>query len=215
MSDIDERDHRFLTGERTAEGYHVVRGGLEAATARALAYAPYADILWCETPEPDLDDAARFAEAIHAEFPGKLLAYNCSPSFNWRQHLSNAEIARFQDELAALGYRFQFITLAGWHVVNYQTFDLARALRRRRHGRLQQVAEPGVRLGGPRLHRHQAPGRGGSGLLRPGHGSGDRWPGFDAGSGGVNRTDAVQLRLGPRRSGRPRRARFDSSLRGL
>ncbi len=127
MSDIDERDHPFLTGERTAEGYHVVRGGMEAATARALAYAPYADILWCETSEPDLKEAARFAEAIHAKYPGKLLAYNCSPSFNWRQHLSNDEIARFQNELAELGYRFQFITLAGWHSVNYHTFDLARA----------------------------------------------------------------------------------------
>ncbi len=127
MSDIDERDRRFLTGERTPEGYHVVRGGMEAATARALAYAPYADILWCETSEPDLNEAARFAEAVHARFPGKLLAYNCSPSFNWKQHLSDREIARFQDELAAMGYRFQFITLAGWHVVNHHTFELARA----------------------------------------------------------------------------------------
>ena len=126
MSDVDERDHRFLTGERTPEGYHVVRGGMEAATARALAYAPYADMLWCETSQPDLEEAARFAEAIHARFPGKLLAYNCSPSFNWNHHLSDRRIARFQDELAAMGYRFQFITLAGWHVVNYQTFELAR-----------------------------------------------------------------------------------------
>ncbi len=126
MSDIDQRDHRFLTGERTAEGYHLVRGGIEAATARALAYAPYADILWCETSEPDLEDAARFAEAVHSRFPGKLLAYNCSPSFNWQRHLSKAEMAGFQEELAALGYRFQFITLAGWHLLNYHTFDLAR-----------------------------------------------------------------------------------------
>ena len=127
MSDIDDRDHGFLTGERTAEGYHVVRGGMEAATARALAYAPYADILWCETSEPDLEEAARFAEAIHARFPGKLLAYNCSPSFNWERSLSQREITRFQDELAELGYRFQFITLAGWHLVNHQTFELARS----------------------------------------------------------------------------------------
>ena len=126
MSDIDERDHPFLTGERTAEGYYQVRGGMEAATARALAYAPYADIIWCETSEPDIEEAARFAEAIHARFPGKLLAYNCSPSFNWRQHLSRRQIARFQDKLAELGYRFQFITLAGWHLLNYHTFDLAR-----------------------------------------------------------------------------------------
>ena len=127
MSDVDHRDRRFLTGERTSEGYHLVRGGMEAATARALAYAPYADILWCETSEPDIEEAARFAEAVHARFPGKLLAYNCSPSFNWRQHLGRREIARFQEELAALGYRFQFITLAGWHLVNYHTFDFARA----------------------------------------------------------------------------------------
>ena len=126
MSDIDERDHPFLTGERTAEGYYAVRGGMEAATARALAYAPYADIIWCETSEPDIEEAARFAEAIHARFPGKLLAYNCSPSFNWRRHLSKRQIARFQDQLAELGYRFQFITLAGWHLLNYHTFDLAR-----------------------------------------------------------------------------------------
>lgn len=127
MTDVDERDHRFLTGERTAEGYYVTRGGMEAATARALAYAPYADIIWCETSEPDLEEAARFAEAIHSRFPGKLLAYNCSPSFNWRQHLTEAQIARFQDELAGLGFKFQFITLAGWHLLNYHTFDLARA----------------------------------------------------------------------------------------
>ena len=127
MSDVDERDRKFITGDRTAEGYHVVRGGMEAATARALAYAPYVDLLWYETSEPDLEEAVEFAEAIHARFPGKLLAYNCSPSFNWRQHLSSVQIAGFQDQLAALGYRFQFITLAGWHLLNYHTFDLARA----------------------------------------------------------------------------------------
>ena len=126
MSDVDERDREFITGERTAEGYHVVRGGMEAATARALAYAPYVDLLWYETSKPDLEEALEFAEAIHARFPGKLLAYNCSSSFNWRQHLSSAQIAGFQDQLAALGYRFQFITLAGWHLLNYHTFDLAR-----------------------------------------------------------------------------------------
>jgi isocitrate lyase len=125
-SDVDERDERFLTGERTAEGYYRVEGGLESAIARGLAYAPYADLLWCETSTPDLDEAREFAEAIHAEFPGKLLAYNCSPSFNWRQHLDDAEIARFQDELGALGYRFQFITLAGFHALNASMFELAR-----------------------------------------------------------------------------------------
>ena len=127
MSDADESDRRFLTGERTPEGYHGVRGGMEAATARALAYAPYADLLWFETSEPDVEEAAAFAEAIHARFPGKLLAYNCSPSFNWKHHLSDEQISEFQDRIARLGYRFQFITLAGWHLVNYHTFDLARS----------------------------------------------------------------------------------------
>ena len=127
VSDVDEGDRRFLTGERTPEGYHGVRGGMEAATARALAYAPYADLLWFETSEPDVEEAAAFAEAIHARFPGKLLAYNCSPSFNWRHHLSDHQIAGFQDRIAGLGYRFQFITLAGWHLLNHHTFDLARS----------------------------------------------------------------------------------------
>jgi isocitrate lyase len=128
-SDIDERDRPFLTGERTPEGYFVVRGGLESAIARALAYAPYADLLWFETSRPDLEEARRFAEAIHAAFPGKLLAYNCSPSFNWKRHLDDAAIARFQRELAAMGYKFQFITLAGWHLLNLHTFELARSYR--------------------------------------------------------------------------------------
>jgi isocitrate lyase len=125
-SDVDERDERFLTGERTAEGYFRVEGGLESAIARGLAYAPYADLVWCETSTPDLDEAREFAEAIHAEFPSKLLAYNCSPSFNWKQHLADDEIARFQAELGALGYKFQFITLAGFHALNASMFELAR-----------------------------------------------------------------------------------------
>jgi len=125
-SDVDERDRAFATGERTAEGYHVVRGGQEPAVARALAYAPYADLLWCETSTPDLGQARRFAEAVHAEFPGKLLAYNCSPSFNWRRHLDDDTIAKFQKELGAMGYRFQFITLAGFHALNAAMFELAR-----------------------------------------------------------------------------------------
>jgi isocitrate lyase len=125
-SDIDERDQEFLTGERTAEGYFQVRSGLEPAIARALAYAPYADVLWCETKTPDLDEARRFAEAVHDQFPGKLLAYNCSPSFNWKRHLDDETIARFQQELGAMGYRYQFITLAGWHLVNLGAFELAR-----------------------------------------------------------------------------------------
>jgi isocitrate lyase len=124
-SDADERDRPFCSGGRTVEGYHRVRAGMAAATARALAYAPYADLLWCETATPDLGDARRFAEAVHAEFPGKPLAYNCSPSFNWRRHLDDQTIARFQKELAAMGYRFQFITLAGFHALNAATFELA------------------------------------------------------------------------------------------
>ncbi|SHK18574.1 isocitrate lyase [Rhodothermus profundi] len=124
-SDIDERDHPFLTGERTPEGFYRVRAGLDQAIARALAYAPYADLIWCETSTPDLDEARRFAEAIHREYPGKLLAYNCSPSFNWKKNLDEATIARFQRELAAMGYKFQFITLAGFHTLNYSMFELA------------------------------------------------------------------------------------------
>jgi isocitrate lyase len=124
-SDIDPYDREFITGERTPEGYYRVRAGLEAGIARAMAYAPYADLLWLETAKPDLEEARCFAEAIHAVFPGKMLAYNCSPSFNWSQNLDAASIASFQQELGALGYKFQFITLAGWHLVNYHTFDLA------------------------------------------------------------------------------------------
>ena len=125
-SDVDERDREFLTGERTEEGYFRVRGGMDPVVARCRAYAPFADLLWFETSKPDLGDAAHFAEAINAEFPGKLLAYNCSPSFNWQRHLDDAEIAKFQRELAAMGYRFQFITLAGFHALNASMFELAR-----------------------------------------------------------------------------------------
>ena len=125
-SDVDEGDHEFLTGERTPEGYFFVQAGLESAIARGLAYAPYADLIWFETSTPDMDEAAEFAQAIHERFPGKLLAYNCSPSFNWKQHLGDDEIASFQQELARLGYRFQFITLAGFHALNASMFELAR-----------------------------------------------------------------------------------------
>jgi isocitrate lyase len=124
-SDIDPADQAFLTGERTAEGFFSVRAGIEAPIARAIAYAPYADVLWCETSTPDLDEARRFAEAVHDAHPGKLLAYNCSPSFNWRRHLDESTIARFQKELGAMGYRFQFITLAGFHALNVSMFELA------------------------------------------------------------------------------------------
>jgi isocitrate lyase len=124
-NDIDPYDQQFLTGERTSEGYFIVRDGMEAAVARGLAYAPYADLVWCETKTPDFDEARRFAEAIHAQFPGKMLAYNCSPSFNWRRHLDDASIAKFQKELGAMGYKFQFITLAGYHTINMSAFKLA------------------------------------------------------------------------------------------
>ncbi len=125
-TDVDPRDARFASGDRTPEGFFKVRSGIDAAIARGLAYAPYADMLWCETSTPDLDEARTFAEAIHAMYPGKLLAYNCSPSFNWKQHLDDDTIARFQTELAAMGYRFQFITLAGFHALNASMFELAR-----------------------------------------------------------------------------------------
>src|SRR5437899_9597324 len=125
-SDVDERDRAFISGERTEEGFFRVRGGMDAAIARARAYAPYADMLWCETATPELDDARAFAEGVHAEVPGKLLAYNCSPSFNWRQRLDDEQIAAFQKELGAMGYRFQFITLAGFHALNASMFELAK-----------------------------------------------------------------------------------------
>jgi isocitrate/methylisocitrate lyase len=125
-SDIDPRDRPFLNGERTPEGFFGIRGGVESAIARAISYAPYADLLWCETSHPDLEEARRFAEAVHAKYPGKMLAYNCSPSFNWKQKLDDATIARFQTELAAMGYKFQFITLAGFHALNLSMFELAR-----------------------------------------------------------------------------------------
>ena len=125
-SDADPADEPFLTGERTAEGFFRVREGLDACIARGRAAAPYADLVWFETSTPDMGEAREFAQAIHEEFPGKLLAYNCSPSFNWRRHLEDAEIARFQEELAELGYRFQFVTLAGYHSLNAAMFELAR-----------------------------------------------------------------------------------------
>ena len=128
-TDVDERDRPFLTGERTAEGFYGVANSLDTAIARGLAYAPYSDLIWCETSTPDLGEAAQFAEAIHARYPGKMLAYNCSPSFNWKRHLDDATIAKFQKELGSMGYRFQFITLAGFHALNESMFDLARGYR--------------------------------------------------------------------------------------
>jgi len=130
-SDVDARDREFATGERTVEGFYKVRQGLEQAISRGLAYAPYADLVWCETSKPDLEQARQFSEAIRAEYPDKMLAYNCSPSFNWKKNLSEADIARFQRELGAMGYKFQFITLAGFHSLNYSMFELARGYKAR------------------------------------------------------------------------------------
>jgi isocitrate lyase len=140
-SDIDDNDKPFCTGERTVEGFYKTRNGLEQAVSRGLAYAPYADLVWCETGKPDLEFARRFAAAIHAQYPGKLLAYNCSPSFNWKKNLDDATIAKFQKELGAMGYRFQFITLAGFHALNYGMFNLAHGYARRQMSAFVELQE--------------------------------------------------------------------------
>ncbi len=140
-SDVDERDQEFITGQRTPEGFYRINNGLELAIARAVSYAPYADLLWCETSTPDLEEARRFAEGVRENFPGKMLAYNCSPSFNWAKKLDAQQIATFQRELAAMGYKFQFVTLAGFHSLNYSMFELARQYREEgmtAYSRLQQ-----------------------------------------------------------------------------
>ncbi len=157
-SDIDERDRPFLTGERTVEGFFTVRSGPEQAIARGRAYAPYADLVWCETSEPDLAEARAFAEAVQADHPGKLLAYNCSPSFNWKRKLDGAAIGRFQRELGAYGYKFQFVTLAGFHALNAGMFDLARGYRREgmaAYSRLQE-SEFAMEAAGYRAVKHQS-----------------------------------------------------------
>jgi len=156
-SDVDERDREFVTGDRTAEGFYRVRPGIESCIARGLAYAPYSDLLWMETSTPDLGEAREFADAIHAVYPDQLLAYNCSPSFNWRAHLDDATIAKFQKELAAMGYRFQFITLAGFHALNESIFELAHGYAHEdmtAYVRLQQ-AEFGLEPLGYTATRHQ------------------------------------------------------------
>ncbi|GAC1389678.1 MAG: isocitrate lyase [Vulcanimicrobiaceae bacterium] len=156
-SDIDARDRAFLTGERTPEGFYRMRGGLDAAIARGLAYAPYADLIWCETSEPNVEEARRFARAIHEKFPGKLLAYNCSPSFNWEKKLDQQTIATFQTQLAAMGYKFQFVTLAGFHALNHSMFELARTYKT--HGMAAysdfQQAEFASEVHGYTATRHQ------------------------------------------------------------
>jgi isocitrate lyase len=139
--DVDERDREFLTGERTIEGFFRVRAGLDQAIARGLSYAPFADLVWCETSQPNLEEAKKFAEGIHAKFPAKLLAYNCSPSFNWRKKLDSESIAKFQRELGAMGYKFQFVTLAGFHALNYSMFHLAHGYRDRGMGAYAELQE--------------------------------------------------------------------------
>ena len=156
-SDIDPVDQEFITGERTPEGFYRTKAGLDQAIARGLAYAPYADLVWCETSEPNLEDAKRFAEAIHEKYPGKLLAYNCSPSFNWKQKLDEKTIANFQKEIASYGYKFQFVTLAGFHALNYGMFELARGYKERgmaAYSELQQ-AEFAAEEHGYSATRHQ------------------------------------------------------------
>jgi isocitrate lyase len=157
-SDVDERDRPFIEpGERTAEGFYRVTNGLEPCIARAVAYAPYADLIWCETSKPDLAQARRFAEGVHRVHPGKMLAYNCSPSFNWKKHLDDATIAKFQRELGAMGYKFQFITLAGFHQLNFGMFELARGYRDRQmaaYSELQE-AEFSAEAAGYTATRHQ------------------------------------------------------------
>jgi isocitrate lyase len=157
-SDVDERDQPFIkSDERTAEGFFAIHAGIEMAIARAIAYAPHADVIWCETSTPDLEEARQFAEGVHAKFPGKLLAYNCSPSFNWAKKLDAETIAKFQAELAAMGYKFQFVTLAGFHALNYSMFELARQYRDEgmaAYSRLQQ-AEFAAEKNGYTATRHQ------------------------------------------------------------
>ncbi|MBA1145531.1 isocitrate lyase [Ectothiorhodospiraceae bacterium WFHF3C12] len=156
-SDIDERDHKFITGERTFEGFYRTKNGIDQAIDRGLAYAPYADLVWCETGKPDLEFAKKFAEAIHKEYPDQLLAYNCSPSFNWKGNLDDATIAKFQRELGAMGFKFQFITLAGFHALNYSMFQLAKGYKERQmsaYSELQQ-AEFEAEKDGYTATRHQ------------------------------------------------------------
>jgi len=157
-SDVDENDQPFTTGERTIEGFFTVKNGIEQAISRGLAYAPYADLIWCETSKPDLDEARQFAEAIHAKYPNKMLAYNCSPSFNWKKKLDDETIAKFQTELGAMGYKFQFITLAGFHSVNYAMFELAKGYKESgmtAYSKLQEQ-EFASEIDGYRATKHQA-----------------------------------------------------------
>jgi isocitrate lyase len=157
-SDIDQRDRPFLTGKRTEEGFFHIHGGLPCAIARGLAYAPFCDMIWCETSHPDLEEAKKFAEGIHEKYPGKLLAYNCSPSFNWKMNLDTATIANFQRELGAMGYKYQFVTLAGFHALNLSMFTLALCYRDEgmaAYARLQEEEFAQERIHGYRAVKHQ------------------------------------------------------------
>jgi isocitrate lyase len=157
-SDIDERDQGFLTGKRTEEGFFRIRGGVDCAIARGIAYAPYCDLIWCETSHPDLDEAKKFAEGVHDKYPGKLLAYNCSPSFNWKLNLGDSTIASFQRELGAMGYKYQFVTLAGFHALNLSMFNLALGYRDQgmaAYARLQEEEFDQERKHGYRAVKHQ------------------------------------------------------------
>jgi isocitrate lyase len=186
-SDVDENDKPFVTGERTSEGFYKTRKGFDQALSRGIAYAEYADMVWCETGTPDLAFARKFAEGVRKKFPDKMLAYNCSPSFNWKRNLDDATIAKFQRELGAMGYKFQFITLAGFHSLNYSMFELA-------HGRFRRAAAEGVRRGGEGLHRGQAPARGRHQLLRPDHAGRHRRQGLHHGAARLDRRRAVLRR---------------------
>ena len=206
-ADIDPNDQPFVTGERTVEGFYKTRNGLDQAISRGLAYAPYADLVWCETGKPDLEFARKFAEAIHAKFPGKLLAYNCSPSFNWKKNLDDATIAKFQKELASYGYKFQFITLAGFHSLNYGMFNLAHGYARRQMSAFVELQEAEFAAADQRLHRGQAPARSRHRLLRRGDPDHPGRPVLDRRAQGLDRGRAVPRR---RKSPPDRAARRDA-----
>ena len=186
------RDREFITGDRTAEGFFRIRGGLESAIARAISYAPYADLIWCETSHPDVEEARRFAEAVHQKYPGKLLAYNCSPSFNWKKNLDDRTIAGFQQGLANMGYKFQFVTLAGFHALNLSMFELARGYRdsgMTAYSRLQEKEfAREVQYG---YQAVKAPAFRRDGILRRPYASDRRWRILDYCTGRFDRTGAV------------------------
>ncbi len=196
-SDIDPYDRIFLNGERTPEGFYGIHGGLDSAIARGLAYAPYCDLIWCETSQPNLKEAELFADAIHKKFPGKMLAYNCSPSFNWKKKLDDATIARFQPALAEMGYKFQFITLAGFHALNLSMFELARAYKDSGHDRLLAPAGEGIRARvQPRLLRGQAPAFCRHRIFRRGYAGDRQRQVFGHGTGAFDGSRTVQRNEG-------------------